>query len=73
MQDEHVMTVFLNGPYIGRNKEGTLRFRGGKMCVTGLDGSSNLFVSSDVWSCRGILVKLVMHQISVDEIENPCY
>ena len=43
------------------------------MCVTGLDGSSNLFVSSDVWSWRGILVKLVMHQISVDEIENPCY
>ena len=37
------------------------------------DGSSNLFVSSDVWSCRGILVKLVLHQISVDEIENPCY
>ena len=73
LQDEHVMTVFLNGPYIGRNKEGTLRFRGGKMCVTGLDGSSNLFVSSDVWSWRGILVKLVMHQISVDEIENPCY
>lgn len=28
------------------------------------------------WSacgCRGILVKLVMHQISVDKIENPCY
>ena len=73
LQDEHVMTVFLNGPYIGRNKEGTVRFRGGKMCVTGLDGSSNLFVSSDVWSWRGILVKLVMHQISVDEIENPCY
>ena len=54
-------------------KEGTVQFRGGKMCVTGLDGSSNLFVSSDVWSWRGILVKLVMHQISVDEIENPCY
>ena len=34
---------------------------------------SNLFVSSYVWSWRGILVKLVMHQISVDEIENPCY
>ena len=64
---------FLNGLYIGRNKEGTVRFRGGKMCVTGLDGSSNLFVSSDVLSWRGILVKLVMHQISVDEIENPCY